>query len=108
MLTDSAMYKRRWGQFPTLGKVLEPARAEFEKRVYPTSVSDTEFDYIRRLLSVAALVAASRGTLVDFILAESEVNETASAGRHGRRPISARRISSGCGEQVGGTAPRRR
>jgi hypothetical protein len=56
MLTDEARSERKWGRFPALRELLED-RAPNDRRVGPTSVSDSVFDHLGRLVEVADTVA---------------------------------------------------
>ncbi|MEJ7812483.1 MAG: hypothetical protein WKG32_18880 [Gemmatimonadaceae bacterium] len=69
------MLKRLWGDMDFLRSVLEPKRREFENSQYLSSIDDTNLDWLRRLLSLAALVAASRNDLLAAIRGGESVTE---------------------------------
>ena len=55
MLTESALYERKWGRFPELGRLLSHKQPSV-RWTGPSSVSDNIFDQVRRLLEIYALV----------------------------------------------------
>ncbi len=55
MLTEEAIRERKWGPYPTLRQVLE--NKKLPSNFYGlTSVSDTMFDRIDRLIKIAILI----------------------------------------------------
>ncbi len=54
-LTEKALYERKWGRFPELGKLLSRQQLGVEW-TGPSSASDNIFDQIQRLLQIYALV----------------------------------------------------
>jgi hypothetical protein len=59
MLTEEAVRERMWGPFPTLRRILE-SKPVPDRYHGPTSVSDTVFSQIERLLTMAILLHENR------------------------------------------------
>ena len=55
MLTERAGYERKWRRFPELGRLLDDKQLSVQW-TGATSVSDTIFDEMNRLLTIFALV----------------------------------------------------
>ena len=55
MLTEEARYERKWGHFPSVGKLVGNKKIP-ERYFGPTSISDNVFQYLNRLAEVAAVV----------------------------------------------------
>lgn len=68
MLTERAMYERKWGRFPELGKVLSGKQLTV-KWTGPSSVSDNIFDQVVQLLKIYALVEDHGSDVDDALLA---------------------------------------
>jgi hypothetical protein len=78
MLTTEALEERAWAGLNTLRRFLGGKRHEFENGLYPTSISDSDFDLFRRFAVLAALVVHERETLVTELRAQSEEQRGAS------------------------------
>jgi hypothetical protein len=56
MLTDHGRFEREWGRYPELAKVLADKQIK-TRWTGPSSVSDSIFDHVIRLLRIYALVS---------------------------------------------------
>jgi hypothetical protein len=75
MLTHEAMEERRWGGLSNLRLVLGAARRDHEGRLYPTSVTESDFDRIRNSIYLGALAVDHRKTLLAAIETEKDEND---------------------------------
>ena len=55
MLTEEARYERKWGHFPSVGKLVGDIKIP-ARYFGPTSISDNVFQYLNRLAEVAVVV----------------------------------------------------
>jgi hypothetical protein len=67
MLTEHAMYEREWGRFPELGKLLSNKQLTV-RWTGVSSVSDSIFDQVVRLLKIYALVEDYSGDVESALL----------------------------------------
>lgn len=70
MLTERAMFERKWEGLPLLAELIGQRRlsADGEVRLYgPSSVSDNIFEIFRRLVEVSTLVRDQREVLREFV-----------------------------------------
>jgi predicted RNase H-like nuclease len=75
MLTQEAMDERHWGGLSHLRRVLEGVRRDHSAGLYPTSLTETEFDRAGKIAYLAALAADHRQTLVEAVEAERDRND---------------------------------
>jgi hypothetical protein len=75
MLTERAMYERRWGKTPFLGSVLHRIADEMVNSWYPTSITHDELEQLHEMLTVAAVVAPSHDALLKSISTEGDEEE---------------------------------
>lgn len=66
MLTERAGHERNWRRFPELGKLLDDKQLSV-RWTGATSVSDTMFDEMNRLLTIFALVQDNEMEVVQAI-----------------------------------------
>ena len=64
-----------WGQFPALRLLLEPKRVP-DRYYGPTSVSDTVFSQIERLLTMAILLHENRHEVLETLKSQSASSES--------------------------------
>src|SRR5688500_3558013 len=64
MLTWEAIEERRWGGLSHLRSLLGPALREFEDRLYPTSVTESQYDALHRSVLLAAMVTQNMDALI--------------------------------------------
>lgn len=69
MLSQTGIYNLHWTRFPFLGTVLDAKWTEFSNSFYSTSISEAEFDQLRRLVVTAALVSRFRDDLLGAVQA---------------------------------------
>ncbi len=66
MLTERAGYERKWRRFPELGRLLDDKQLSVQW-TEATSVSDTIFDEMNRLLTIFALVKDNEKVIAQAI-----------------------------------------
>jgi len=70
MLTSEETEARAWFGMSTLRRLLGDKRAAFENGLYPTSISDPEFDLFARVALIGALTSEHRSALREAIKAQ--------------------------------------
>jgi hypothetical protein len=75
MLTEEATRERMWDQFPALRQILEPKRVP-DRYYGSTSVSDTVFSQIERLLTIAILLHENRREVLETLKSQSARDES--------------------------------
>ena len=79
MLSESGRRKRIWGSFPALRQVLETA-PEPKRHAVPTSVCETVFEEINRLVTLAN-IAEEHKELIDALAHSVASSSTLIASR---------------------------
>ena len=74
MLTHEAIEERAWMGLNALRELLADKRRDFENSLYLTSVSESEFDFLRRAALLAALVSANQAALVAGVADSSDAD----------------------------------
>jgi len=84
MLSEEALQERAWEGLSYLRAVFEPFRGEFEERLGSiSSTSEGDYDRLRSLMMLAALVSERRGVLLGAV-AGTEGDDRSPEARKGR------------------------
>jgi hypothetical protein len=74
LLTDEALYERKWGWIPALGEILSKKGIPWHY-FGPTSVSDNRFESTRRLMEIMILIRENRDEIRAEMTCSQELRE---------------------------------